>query len=51
VPDAWARGQALDVRGWIYGLDNGRLHDLGFVARKPSDVRPAHGRAVRSALK
>ena len=30
VQDAWARGQALDVHGWIYGLDNGRLHDLGF---------------------
>ena len=51
VQDAWARGQSLDVRGWIYGLDNGRLHDLGFVARHPDDVRPGHGRAVGKLLK
>ena len=46
VQDAWARGQALDVHGWIYGLDNGRLHDLGFVARRQDDVRPGYDRAV-----
>ena len=30
VQDAWARGQALDVHAWIYGLKDGRLSDLGF---------------------
>ena len=29
VRDAWARGQALAVHGWIYGLGDGRLRDLG----------------------
>ncbi len=29
VQDAWARGQALSVHGWIYGLRDGRLRDLG----------------------
>jgi carbonic anhydrase len=29
VRDAWARGQALAVHSWIYGLDNGLLQDLG----------------------
>ena len=28
VRDAWARGQQLAVHGWIYGLDNGLLHDM-----------------------
>ena len=28
VQDAWARGQALAVHGWIYGLHDGLLHDL-----------------------
>ena len=51
VQDAWARGQALDVHGWIYGLDNGRLRDLGFVARHQDDVRPGYDRAVGSLLK
>jgi carbonic anhydrase len=29
VQGAWERGQALDVHGWIYSLDAGRLRDLG----------------------
>ncbi|QIT54718.1 carbonate dehydratase [Aquisalimonas sp. 2447] len=29
VQNAWARGQALAVHGWIYRLANGRLSDLG----------------------
>jgi carbonic anhydrase len=30
VQDAWARGQEVRVHGWIYGLADGRLRDLGF---------------------
>jgi carbonic anhydrase len=29
VQEAWGRGQALAIHGWIYGLADGRLHDLG----------------------
>ena len=29
VREAWARGQALAVHGWIYGLADGLLRDLG----------------------
>ena len=29
VKDAWARGQTLDVHGWIYDLHDGLLKDLG----------------------
>jgi carbonic anhydrase len=29
VQDAWARGQALAVHGWIYGIEDGLLRDLG----------------------
>jgi carbonic anhydrase len=29
VQDAWARGQALTVHGWAYGLHDGRIRDLG----------------------
>jgi carbonic anhydrase len=28
VADAWQRGQSLVLHGWIYGLEDGRLHDL-----------------------
>jgi carbonic anhydrase len=26
---AWQRGQAIDVHGWIYGIEDGLLRDLG----------------------
>ena len=29
MQDAWARGQQVAVHGWIYGLRDGRLRDLG----------------------
>jgi carbonic anhydrase len=46
VRDAWARGQPLAVHGWIYGLSDGRLRDLGFVAGRPDEVAAAYDRAV-----
>jgi carbonic anhydrase len=29
VQEAWVRGQPLAIHGWIYGLHDGRLRDLG----------------------
>jgi carbonic anhydrase len=29
VQDAWARGQALSVHGWVYSLLDGRVRELG----------------------
>src|SRR5437588_7654560 len=50
VQDAWARGAALVVHGWIYGLRDGRLRDLGFAAARPDEVDPAYRRAVVGTL-
>ena len=33
VEDAWAKGQALSVHGWIYGLHDGLLRDLNVTAQ------------------
>jgi carbonic anhydrase len=41
VQDAWARGQTLAVHGWIYGLEDGLLRDLGFAVRAAQDVASA----------
>ena len=32
VRDAWLRGQALTVHGWLYGIADGLLCDLGLAA-------------------
>ena len=38
VQDAWARGQPLTVHGWVYGLQDGLLHDLGFCVSRPEEM-------------
>jgi carbonic anhydrase len=35
VRDAWERGQDLTVHSWIYGLQDGRLRDLGVTVNNP----------------
>jgi carbonic anhydrase len=46
VQKAWSRDHRLAVHGWIYGLHDGRLQDLGFVARLSAEVEPAYQRAL-----
>jgi len=47
VRDAWARGQSLALHGWIYGLADGLLHDLGVTATGEAEVEAAFATAVR----
>lgn len=35
--DAWDRGQEVDVHGWIYGLEDGLIRDLGYRITSPDD--------------
>jgi carbonic anhydrase len=46
VQDAWDRGQDLTVHGWIYGIDNGLLHDLHFTVDSSDAVAPAYQAAL-----
>lgn len=46
VQDAWQRGQALVVHGWIYGLKDGLLRDLGFAASAQSQPAAELARAI-----
>jgi carbonic anhydrase len=38
VRDAWQRGQPLALHGWIYGIQDGLLRDLGVTAETPEEV-------------
>src|ERR1700685_4157590 len=49
VRDAWERGQELAVHGWVYGLEDGLLRDLGSVVTKPDEASGAY-RAALGAL-
>ncbi len=46
VQNAWRRGQALTVHGWIYGLEDGRIRDLGIVVSHPDEVSEIYRRAA-----
>jgi carbonic anhydrase len=39
VRDAWARGKALCVHGWVYGLGDGLLRDLGISVASPDQIQ------------
>ena len=44
--DAWGRGQALSVHGWVYRLSDGRLRDLGMCVSDRSELAPAYAAAI-----
>jgi carbonic anhydrase len=46
VADAWQRRQDLTVHGWIYGLRDGRLRDLGLSVTSQTDLAAAYEIAV-----
>jgi carbonic anhydrase len=48
VQDAWARNQPLTVQGWIYGLTDGRLHDLNMCVTRPEQLSASYNMACDS---
>jgi len=42
VQDAWRRGQAVTVHGWIYALSDGLIRDLGMVVESPDQIPPEY---------
>ena len=38
IEQAWRRGQSLDVHGWIYGIEDGILRELGLRVASLSDL-------------
>ena len=44
--DAWERGQELSVHGWIYGIQDGLLRDLGVTVTGVEETLPAYEAAV-----
>ncbi|MBS1141766.1 MAG: GCN5-related N-acetyltransferase:Carbonic anhydrase, prokaryotic and plant [Proteobacteria bacterium] len=48
VQDAWARGQQLTVHGWIYGLKDGLIHDLGITVDCPQDLPTRYDAALKA---
>jgi carbonic anhydrase len=45
VRDAWVRGQAVAVHGWIYGLRDGLLQDLGMCVTAETELAACYAAA------
>lgn len=50
VQSAWQRGQELVIHGWIYGLENGLLRDLGVSIDNPEGLAEAYRGAISNAI-
>jgi carbonic anhydrase len=50
VQGAWGRGQELAVHGWIYGIGDGLLRDLGIRITNQGELSAAYEKAVRAEV-
>lgn len=50
VVEAWARGQALSVHGWIYAVGDGLLRHLDISVSGPCDLSELRTRSVNMIL-
>ena len=39
IQDAWLRGQEIAIHGWIYGISDGMLKDLGVTVTSRAELR------------
>jgi carbonic anhydrase len=46
VQSAWQRGQILAVHGWIYGLADGLLREVGMTITRSEDLAPQYEQAL-----
>jgi carbonic anhydrase len=49
VREAWTRGQALAIHGWIYKLTDGLLRDLGMCVSAEAELDPCYESALARA--
>ena len=48
VQGAWAEGRTLSVHGWVYGLADGIIRDLGISADDPDELAEKYAAATGS---
>ena len=46
LQDAWARGQSVTLHAWVYGLEDGLLHDLHLTVASMDDLQTQYREAI-----
>ncbi|MDM0109979.1 carbonate dehydratase [Variovorax sp. J22R24] len=50
IQDAWSRGQAVTLHGWIYGISDGLLKDLGMTITGPDRIESVYQGVLRQGI-
>lgn len=50
VQDAWVRGQNLTVHGWVYRIDDGKLHNMQISIDSPEALLDHYGDFFKRGL-
>ena len=50
MTDAWAKGQAVSVHGWAYGVHDGLLQDLRMTISDPEQLEALYREAVSAVM-
>jgi carbonic anhydrase len=50
MTDAWAKGQAVSVHGWAYGVHDGLLQDLRMTIADPDQLEVLYREAVQGVM-
>jgi len=48
VQDAWRRGQQLTVHGWVYGLKDGLMRNMGLTVSRPEELAQRYVEALEA---
>ena len=51
MQSAWKRGQNVKIHGWVYGIQDGHLHDLEVGASSMDVLEERHHKGIANALK
>ena len=46
MQSAWKRGQNIMIHGWVYGINNGRLHDLHITSDSREKLELGYSEAI-----
>ncbi|MGJ7512539.1 carbonate dehydratase [Variovorax sp. GT1P44] len=50
IQDAWSRGQDVTLHGWVYGISDGLLKDLGMTITGPDRIESVYQGVLRQGL-
>ena len=51
MQSAWKRGQDVKIHGWVYGIQDGHLHDLEVASSSMDDLEQRYHAGMANALK